>query len=61
VANFGHFAKNTLEREYFIANSQFFKQKYSPKTEIFTLKSPNFATVAYHMKKGCLRFSISYF
>ncbi len=39
----------------------FLNRKYSPKTDIFTLKSPNFATVAYHMKKGCLRFSIFIF
>jgi hypothetical protein len=61
VANFGHFAKNTWEREYSIANSQFLKQKIFAKTEIFTLKSQNFATVAYHMKKECLRFSIFIF
>jgi hypothetical protein len=39
----------------------FLNKKYSPKTEIFTLKSQNFATVAYHMKKECLRFSIFIF
>ncbi len=42
VANFGHFAKNTLEREYSIANSQFFKQKIFAKNRNFHFKISKF-------------------
>ncbi len=61
VANFVHFAKNTWEREYSIANSQFFKQKNSPKKEIFILKSPNLAQLLTISGKGAYDFLFSYF
>jgi hypothetical protein len=48
VANFHHFAKNILKKEYPVTNS-LFKEK-------FLKKSPKIATVSYNIN-GCLRFS----
>jgi len=62
VANFGHFAKNTLEREYFIANSQFFKQKIFAKNRNFHFKISKFChSCLPYEEKECLRFSIFIF
>jgi hypothetical protein len=61
VANFRHFAKNTWEREYSTANSQFFKQKIFANKINFQFKISKFGIVAYNMRKGAYDFLFSYF
>jgi hypothetical protein len=53
VTNIFHFAKNILKKEYFIKGHNLFLKNWQLAKKLF-LKSPNFVTIAYNIKR-CLR------
>ncbi len=55
VANIFHFAKNILKKEYFIKGHNLFLKNWQL-VNFFFLKSPNFVTIVYNIKR-CLKIS----